>query len=119
MKFLLDESADFPLALHLRQLGHDVTSIVHDYERGLSDRDVLAIAQREERVLITNDRDFGELVFRHRQGHAGVLYFRLPAADLALTIARLEYVLTHHAHQVHLFLVVTKDRVRVRAPERG
>ncbi|MGH2369863.1 MAG: DUF5615 family PIN-like protein, partial [Chloroflexota bacterium] len=64
MPFLLDESADFPLATHLKEWGHDVTAIAHDYPHALSDQDVLAIAVREQRVLITNDLDFGELIVR-------------------------------------------------------
>lgn len=64
MRFLLDESADLPLREHLRRLGHDATAIAHEYPGALPDSDVLAIAVSEDRVLITNDRDFGELVFR-------------------------------------------------------
>ena len=44
MKFLLDESADYPLATYLRALGHDITAIGHDYPHALEDREVLAIA---------------------------------------------------------------------------
>ncbi len=51
MRFLLDESADFPLAAYLRGLGHDVTAIARDYPHALKDREVLAIAQREQRIL--------------------------------------------------------------------
>ena len=119
MKFLLDQSADARLVPYFRSRGHDAVRVGRDYPPGLPDEEVLALARTQSRTLITNDRDFGELVFRHRQGHAGVLYFRLPAADLALTIARLEYVLTHHAHQVYLFLVVTKERSRARPGPRA
>lgn len=66
MKFLVDESADARLAGHLKTLGHDATTVARDYSPSLEDSDVLAIARREDRILITNDRDFGELVFRHR-----------------------------------------------------
>jgi predicted nuclease of predicted toxin-antitoxin system len=72
MKFLLDESADYPLAQFLRDVGHDVTAIAHDHPHALKDAEVLKIAVSERRVLIINDRDFGELVFRRRLGHAGV-----------------------------------------------
>ncbi|MCL4489624.1 MAG: DUF5615 family PIN-like protein [Chloroflexi bacterium] len=73
MKFLLDESADLPLAMFLRESGHDVTAIAHDYPQALKDREVLAIAYREQRILLTNDRDFGELIFRQRLPHSGVV----------------------------------------------
>lgn len=65
--------------------------------------------------LITNDRDFGELIFRRRLPHAGVIYFRLPLASSALDkIARLQQVLVTHADRLTHFLVVEPDEVRER-----
>ena len=58
MRFLLDENAEFRIGRFLRGLGHDVTSIAVDYERGQNDRTVLELAVDEQRILITNDRDF-------------------------------------------------------------
>jgi len=55
MKFLLDENMDYRVASLLEQLGHDVTSVLFDYQRGSLDPEVLAIAYREQRILITND----------------------------------------------------------------
>jgi Domain of unknown function (DUF5615) len=66
MRFLLDESADLPLARSLQDLGHDVTAIVRDYQRGQLDPAVLALALREQRILITNDGDFRALVAERR-----------------------------------------------------
>jgi predicted nuclease of predicted toxin-antitoxin system len=64
VRFLLDESAKFRLAAFLAGRSHDVTAIAHDYPQALTDRDVLSIARREKRIVITNDLDFGMLVFR-------------------------------------------------------
>ncbi len=69
MRVLLDESAEFRIAAYLQRRGHDVTAIAHDYPASLSDRDVLTIAYQEGRILITNDRDFGELIFHEQQPH--------------------------------------------------
>ena len=118
MRFLLDESADARLLPYLRGQGHDVTRLVTDYPAGLADPRVLAIAVAEQRILITDDRDFGELVFRRRQPHAGVIYFRLGEyAELSTKVERLDHVLTHYADQLDQFLVVTDHRVRVRRQE--
>jgi predicted nuclease of predicted toxin-antitoxin system len=115
MRFLLDQSSDARLVPYLAQLGHDATRIGRDYPPGLPDQEVLALAHREGRILITDDRDFGELVFRLHQPHAGVIYLRLGEyADLATKIDRLDYVLTHHADQSDRFLVVTGTSVRAR-----
>ncbi len=114
MRFLLDENAEFRLAAFLVERGHDVTSIAHDYPGGLADHEVLAIARRESRILITNDRDFGELIIRRRLAHAGVIFFRLGTQDPQAKLDRLASVLADYSAQLDQFLVVTERRVRVR-----
>jgi len=114
MKFLLDQSTDARLIGWLTDHGHDAIRIGREYPPGLSDREVLAIAKREGRILITDDRDFGELVFRHRYPHRGVIYLRLASYSFALTTARLEEVLTKYADRLNRFLVVTPASVRAR-----
>jgi predicted nuclease of predicted toxin-antitoxin system len=114
MKFLLDESADFTLAAFLQDLGHDVTGIAHDYPKALRDNDVLAIAHREARILITNDRDFGELVIRQSLPHSGVILFRLRNEALAVKQARLAHVLGNYGDQLQHFIVITQTRIRIR-----
>jgi predicted nuclease of predicted toxin-antitoxin system len=114
MRFLIDESTDARLGPYLRSLGHDCTIVARDYAASLPDEDVLAIAESEHRVLITNDRDFGELVFRQLHPHSGVIYFRLSSTELDAYIGRVDYVLTNHADQLDQFLVVNDRRVRIR-----
>jgi len=76
MKFLLDENVEFRIATFLTQEGHDVTAIAYDYPYALSDVQVLSIAASENRILITNDRDFGELIYRQKYAHAeNITYF--------------------------------------------
>lgn len=116
MRFLLDQSTDARLLAYLRQEGHDARRVGHELPPGLADTEVLAHAAESGRILVTDDRDFGELVFRRRRRHVGVVYLRLgPDADLALKTKRLGYVLAHHADQLDQFLVVTRHDVRVRA----
>ncbi len=120
MRFLLDESAEFRIATFLSLAGHDVTAIAHDYPHALSDHDVLAIARNEDRVLITNDSDFGELIFRQHLTHAGVIFFRLrPEATAQDKIARLGPLLISHQQDLSRFIVVTEHRVRVRGKPGG
>ena len=114
MKFLLDESADYPLAAYLRSLGHDVTAIAHDYPHALRDEEVLAIAVREERILITNDLDFGELIMRRQHPHRGIILFRLGDESLTVKQQRLDDVLTHHDRDLVDFIVIADHGVRVR-----
>jgi predicted nuclease of predicted toxin-antitoxin system len=114
MRFLLDESAELRIAPALRDDGHDVTTVVHDHSASLTDREVLRIANDERRILITNDRDFGELVFGHKLPHAGIVYFRLPLDTTADQKTRwLRRILTDHADALGRFIVVTPGGIRV------
>ncbi|HXH21555.1 MAG TPA: DUF5615 family PIN-like protein [Dehalococcoidia bacterium] len=70
VRFLLDESVDARLAYTLRTHSHEATVVGVDHPNSITDEDVLAIARREGRILITNDRDFGELVFKQGRLHA-------------------------------------------------
>jgi predicted nuclease of predicted toxin-antitoxin system len=115
MRFLLDQSTDARLIVHLTERGHDATRVAKDYPHGLTDTQVLAIAHAESRILITDDRDFGELVFRLGHSHAGVIYLRLGSyADLDSRIARLDDVLASHTDELDQFLVVNPRTVRIR-----
>ena len=118
-RFLLDESADLPLRAHLRAKGHDATAIAHDYPAALADEEVLAIAVSEDRILITNDRDFGELVFRRQLPHRGVILFRLGDEAIPIKIAWLDHVLNAYADRLREFIVVNDRGVRVRSLPSG
>ncbi len=115
MRFLLDQSAEARIAAFLTRLGHDATRVGRDYPAGLPDEQVLAIARRERRVLIANDKDFGELIVRRNLPHAGVILFRFPLDAIAQQkIAALEDLLVTHGTQLDRLLVVTPRGVRVR-----
>jgi len=115
MTFLFDQSADFRLIPHLRQVGYDVHAISRDYPPGLPDGDVLSISRKEQRILVVADRDFGELIFQQRLAHAGVIFFRLPGAKLQTKIDQLNTVLAKHTGDLERgeFVVVTPGRIRI------
>jgi predicted nuclease of predicted toxin-antitoxin system len=116
MRFVLDENIDLPLVDLLRERGHDVTAVAVDYAQSIGDTQVLEIARAEGRILITNDKDFGALIFQRQLPHAGVILFRLRDEDIRFKIARLEAVLTRHAEDLvaRAYIVVTDRRIRVR-----
>ncbi|MEZ4554203.1 MAG: DUF5615 family PIN-like protein [Dehalococcoidia bacterium] len=114
MRFLLDESVDARLQGYLQRNGHDVTSIRLDHRPGMPDHEVLALAHDEARILLTNDRDFGELIFRERLPHQGVILLRLQSVTLDAKVNAMHDVLTHHSHELNAFLVVSEAGVRVR-----
>lgn len=114
MRFLIDESSDRRVATHLRGLGHDATTVAGDHQPGLPDPEVLALAWHEGRILITDDSDFGELVFRYNRPHSGVFYFRLDTTSLAVRTDRIDYVLATYGEQLDKFFVITNERIRMR-----
>lgn len=76
MRMLADESVDRPLIVRLRQDGHEVASIAEE-SPGIPDDEVLDRAYGDGVVLLSADKDFGELVYRRRRPHAGILLVRL------------------------------------------
>jgi predicted nuclease of predicted toxin-antitoxin system len=114
MRLLLDQNIDARLIPYLDSWGHDVIRIGREHPHDLADDQILALAYAEQRIVITNDRDFGELVFSHGRPHAGVILFRLGSADLPTKVARLSEVLTQYSDQLDHFIVVTLDAIRVR-----
>ena len=111
MKFLVDECTGPAVAHWLEQQGHDVFS-VYDQARGIDDDKVIEIAQVEERIL-TNDRGFGEKVFRERRPHHGVVFLRLANERSANKINALDQLISRHSDALsNCFVVVTETRVR-------
>jgi len=76
MKFLADEGIDRSIVTGLRKMDFDVFYVVES-TRSVDDEVLLSIAFDENRILITRDKDFGELVFRLNKAHAGVILVRL------------------------------------------
>jgi predicted nuclease of predicted toxin-antitoxin system len=83
MRLLADECVDGRLIAGLRGAGHDVVAV----RRG--DRSVIELARREGRVLVTEDKDFGDLVFRHGLGVPGLVVLRYVQSDVRVVLARL------------------------------
>ncbi|MDQ6832455.1 MAG: DUF5615 family PIN-like protein [Chloroflexota bacterium] len=114
MRFLLDENAEYRLAIFLRTHNYDITSIVRDYVQGVSDCDILGITYREQRIVITNDCHFSALISRQGLPHAGVIFFQLDMADVFVKRSWLAYLIEHYPDALHHFIIVTDRRIRMR-----
>ena len=77
MRFLADDSCDYALVRTLRRAGFDVLSVSEDAP-GAEDSEVIGLALREERILLTEDKDFGRLVYSHGHQTLGVIFLRFP-----------------------------------------
>ena len=122
MRFLLDVCASSRrMQATLARLGHDVVSAL-EYDPRASDEVLLALATSEERVLITEDKDFGELVFVRRSPHPCII--RFVEMTVAEKVSAMENLLEREevAMRQGTIIVVTQSRVRIRhneAPQRG
>lgn len=76
MRFLADEGVDRAIVGALSSDGHDVRWMAEELG-GAKDDDVLGAAVGDARILITEDKDFGELVYRRRLHHRGVVLVRV------------------------------------------
>ena len=113
MNFLADESCAAPVIRALREAGHDVLAIA-EIAAGASDEQVLEEAARGERVLITEDLDFGNLVFARRLSAAGVVLVRFRAqARRAKPATVVEAVARLGSRLRNAFVVVEPGRVRI------
>lgn len=112
MRFLVDECTGPSVARWLQQQGHDVFS-VYDEARGMDDEGVIRKAFDENRILITNDKDFGEKVYRQLSKHHGVVLLRLEDERAVIKIKVMEELLKTYADQLpDQFVVVTESSIR-------
>ena len=117
MRFLLDACvASRTLHEALVDLGHDVLSAWEGYAHG-SDEALLALAYEEGRVLVTEDKDFGELVFLRRQPHPSIV--RLVESRAAEEVGAMQDLIDRHEDDMRkgAIIVVTGTRVRIRSAE--
>jgi predicted nuclease of predicted toxin-antitoxin system len=114
LKFLADECCDAGLVKSLRAAGHDV-SYVSDHYAGSSDNEVLLMAYREERILLTEDKDFGELIYRLRKPSAGIVLIRMDVEDKHIKWPRLENLIEkYEARLPGYFVIVHVNKYRFR-----
>ena len=112
MRFLVDECTGPAVARWLREQKHEVFS-VYEEARGIDDDAVIAKTFAENWIVITNDKDFGEKVYRERRPHKGVVLLRLEDERAANKIAALQRLLENYAGQLaNQFVVVTEKQVR-------
>ncbi|MEJ7679126.1 MAG: DUF5615 family PIN-like protein [Segetibacter sp.] len=114
MKILADEGVDKPIVEALRLNGFDVDYIVETFQ-GANDELILKMSYEQERVLLTQDKDFGELVFRLGQIHYGVILIRLQGVqpdEKAEIVTKL--LLQYHDELVCTFTVIQPNAIRIR-----
>ncbi|MBC8354986.1 MAG: DUF5615 family PIN-like protein [Planctomycetes bacterium] len=114
MRVIVDENITHTVIQGLRDRGYDVLS-VKESMRGVDDTSILQRAEAEQRLVVTQDKDFGELASKYRlPATCGIVLFRLSADDPAANTQRVLDVMQSRTDWAGHFSVVTDDRIRMR-----
>jgi predicted nuclease of predicted toxin-antitoxin system len=113
LRFLADESCDFGVVRVLRADGYDVLA-VSEFTRRSDDRELINLSSQENRVLLTEDKDFGWLVFVSHVDSAGVILIRFPGNARKSLVGTIRRVVQDHSDEiVGAFIVVQPGHVRI------
>jgi len=116
LKILADEGVDGPVVERLRREGHEVIYVA-ELDPGIDDDTILELAHRDEALLVTADKDFGELIFRQGRAPAGVLLLRFAGLSLQTKADLVATALVDHADElIGAFSVLAPGRLRLRRP---
>jgi predicted nuclease of predicted toxin-antitoxin system len=114
MRIVADENLAYRMIKALRNEGFEVLSIEEDTP-SIPDDNVLSVAVKEDALLITEDKDFGDLVMLHKLPHRGILLLRLSGMDTDEKVVRtLEVIRAYGEELKDSFTVVDARRVRLR-----
>ena len=112
MRFLVDECTGPSVANWLREKGHEVFS-VYEEARGAGDEEIILKASAENWILVTNDKGFGEKIYRERHPHKGVVLLRLDDERVSNKIESMRRLLEGYADRLaDRFVTVTETQVR-------
>jgi predicted nuclease of predicted toxin-antitoxin system len=113
MQLLANENFPLDAIVALREAGHDVVWIRED-ARGIHDDKVLQRAQEENRIVVTFDKDFGELAFRSKlPAQSGVILFRITPTSPQYIAQTAVQALATRDNWAGNFSVVENDRIRM------
>ena len=114
MNFVADESVDQQIVEHLRNEGHTVRYIV-ETAPGASDEDVLELTKHEGAILLTADKDFGDMVFRQRRVTEGIILIRLAGQSQRRKVEIVTAAVKRHGEKLlNAFSVITPGGIRIR-----
>jgi predicted nuclease of predicted toxin-antitoxin system len=113
MKIIADENLN-PLFINdLRDNGHEVISVREDWG-GSSDYEVADLASRGSQILVTEDKDFGEMVFAYGHVKITVVFLRYSKAELQLVRRQLMEAIQYCTDQTdHFFITIARGKIRI------
>lgn len=114
MKFLVDVGVSKKVERWLAENGYDVKN-VRDIDPKAKDSEILSLTVKDGRMVITMDKDFGELIYNSGKKHAGVLILRLEDANGEQKVEVVKKILHEYADKIeNRFCVFQDGRLRIR-----
>jgi predicted nuclease of predicted toxin-antitoxin system len=113
IKFIVDVNIEKVIVDLLLENGYNVKWIP-DYDCEILDADLLKMANTEKRILVTNDKDFGELTFLQKKLSTGIILIRVKGQKPQNKIKVMKKLLQNYSDKLlHHFVVVTKEKIRI------
>lgn len=117
MKIVTDENVDFAIVEILRTNKFEVIHI-GEFLPGADDDEVLSLSNREKAILLTEDKDFGELIFRFKKANQGIILVRLSGLESETKAERVCHAIKNHFEEMkYAFTVIEPNRTRIKSPK--
>ena len=114
LKFIVDVGVGKTIERYLQKEGYD-TKAVRDVDPSMEDEQIIRVAVTEKRIVITMDKDFGELVYHSSMEHCGVLLLRLEDANGAENLEVIQSIMKNYSDRLmNCFCVFQNDKFRIR-----
>ena len=112
---LADENVDHAIIEALIEKGIEVYSI-YAMRRGLSDKEIITLSRNPPRIILTEDKDFGEWVFAHKESDISVILLRYDYINLASIASIVTRLILEHGPELYgKFVTVTIHKIRIRS----
>ncbi|OGL41455.1 MAG: hypothetical protein A3C43_07005 [Candidatus Schekmanbacteria bacterium RIFCSPHIGHO2_02_FULL_38_11] len=112
IKFIADVNIEKPIVDYLLENGYNVKWVA-DYDCKMNDEGLIKIANTEKRIIITNDKDFGELIFLQKKVSIGVILLRVKGQISQEKVKLIGKLLRDYSNKLlNHFVVITKKRIR-------
>ncbi len=112
MKFIADENIPLKVVERLKSSGIEIESVVK-FKPGMADKEIVKLSSEERSVIITFDKDFGELIFKNSLKPYGVILLRIQPKSVEYIYSFLFWLLTESKIEFeNKFVVAREDRIR-------
>jgi predicted nuclease of predicted toxin-antitoxin system len=110
---IADENIPLEIIEKLR-ISNIETYSIFDHKRGISDKEIIEFAQNPPKIIVTEDKDFGDLVFAYNQKKVSVILLRYHYLEMEkITTILIDFIQNHTIEQ-HSFIVITPKSIRIR-----